>query len=243
MELNTYKLTKVGLGKNDIMLATFLLLHGIAVARKRYPYFRHRDIHPGNVMIMLRTPKGKIRSIPDITVALPSDDSVQFTVPDVIYLPKIIDFGESRFEQKPGKYDNPDESWESFEDVEETRFKPRNDIVRLRELILALLKVRRIQDIFIDEFFWSPEYQAATKAERDDYKTIETLLMNPLFSEYDIAIKTPQEMKKRRKENINCMICASPDPTKVYSTNHDYRFCNEYCEQRYEVFRNFLPKK
>ncbi len=243
LELNTHKIDEVGLNENDIMLSCFLLLHGIAVARKYFPYFRHRDIHMGNVMIMLRTVKNSvIKALPDITVKLPSDESVVFTLPDVVYLPKLIDFGESRFQQKGHTDDVPEESYQSFEDIENTKFAPRNDIRRLKDLILKLLQQRQIEDSEIDSFFTSCDYKEAINAERNDYMIIEALLKNPIFERYNILSNVNFERKKKKScWGMFCQVCASPNPKKTYDTNPHYAFCDDVCEQKYKTFRQFIP--
>jgi len=237
MELNTHKITEVGLSETDIVLGTFLLLHGIAVGRKRFPFFRHRDIHPGNVMVMLRT------NPTDIIVKMISNSEEQYRVPDVLYLPKLIDFGEARFEKKPHSFDVPEESFESFEDDENSSFKPRNDILRLRELILDLLALRSIENINISTFFFGVDYDNAIKAERDDYESIETLLRDQIFQQYDISLIEKQEQKRRR--TLKCQICTIDIDCDSKMKEYDdtiYAFCGDVCETRFQTFRKYLRK-
>ena len=225
LELNTYSFrnTNIILNNHDIICFVFLLLHGILVARRELGYFKHRDIHIENIMFNLAHPPQNIRCN-DVTIT------------NVKYIPKLIDFGDARFEQNV-EYDNPKHSFESF-DFKGTHYKARNDITRIKTTIKQMyaiiitkmgisdaLKWVKFHDNFV-AFTKTKEYKDAEKVERNDLKTLEILLLHPYFDN----IKTkPQELTK------SCIVCNS-EATFEYNINDRYKFCSKDCEKNSHYF-------
>jgi hypothetical protein len=154
----------------DLKYILFILLHGIGVARRLVPNFRHRDIHSGNILIQKHD---ELELLP-LTLSC----GTIFKLKDVKYIPKLIDFGEA-------KMDNPDEDhelYEPFRDVDGRLFEPRSDVFRISLVIMQMITGDQRE---FEEFFASPEYTRACA--QDDYLSIEKLLKSPFFRQSKIS--------------------------------------------------------
>jgi hypothetical protein len=128
MEFHLYRFTEIMFTFTDLSQILFLLLHGIGEARKKFPFFRHADIHKDNVMIKINKDTQPIKLS-------------GYILENVKYIPKLIDYGETRLSEKRNEDDfNPEGSKGSFFDDDGNKYPSRNDIYRIRLIVRTQLR-------------------------------------------------------------------------------------------------------
>ncbi len=175
MEMNSNGFDDIVYSEEDLICIFFLLIHGLAVARRRYPGFRHRDIHSGNIMIQLVPLMGLTwQEAPVVDVVVGEQHRVEIT--NLQRIPRIIDFGFTRFEKNlpppPGEEDwnpNDESSTSAFGDV-------RNDLVNIGDIIVDTYARMRLDDTNLREFRQSPLFTDAKYT--TDYPPLEKLLLH-----------------------------------------------------------------
>jgi len=238
LEMNEFSFrdNSIILEEHDVQCFAFFLLHGIATARNLLGYFKHRDIHPGNIMFNLVHPPK------NITIQL--SDKRYITVKNVKYLPKLIDFGEARFTLEGKKDDVKEQSWEAF--VGGGReYGPRNDIFRIKQCIYFLYAMNIRKEINKElweksgvkfaKFTKSAEYKLAEKEERNEYKFLESLLDNDYFAPI---------VEKNAAKNIahSCIICSNEAKFEYNNGGNSYKFCSKMCEENsnYSLLKHLI---
>jgi serine/threonine protein kinase len=189
MELNSCSLRDLqDVTKEELIQFLFMLLHGIYVAVRKYPYFRHRDIHGENVMVQrLDNPR-------DIVLKMPNDKL--YIIHGVKYIPKLIDFGETRLSKKGHPDDNPREEVECFKDNDGKVFKSRNDINRIRAVIAWKIKSIGKKDEQILDFFINDTFDMLTKCRFVNLVKLEEILKDDFFKSYGIYSEIIPKLKK-----------------------------------------------
>jgi hypothetical protein len=151
MEMYYYRITDIIYGNQDAKKMLFLLIHGISVARRKFPYFRHGDIHNGNIMIKIR-----VELFP---IMCKTSTGIIYSVENVIHVPKLIDFGQTTFSEK-------------------THFSG-NDMTHLKMVFLCFVK-NIDREEFVD-FFDSEEYKESEQTKDNDFEVLERLLDHSFF--------------------------------------------------------------
>lgn len=198
MELNAYKLGKVELNTLDITQMIFLLLHGIGIARKIFPYFRHRDIHLNNIMLQENIDKDTY----DVHIS-----KYHFRFEYLRYIPKLIDFGEAQFSYEYGSNENPADWDNPSYDVDNCKFEPRNDLYRIKWLFSKMLILGGEEDKIL-RFFDSVLYDDAIKSPTNDYKCIEKVLTHgTIFKQFLVHDQNGRESPNKKTKCFFCCCC------------------------------------
>jgi serine/threonine protein kinase len=188
MEVNSCSLLDIeDITKDELIQVLFMLLHGIYVATKKFPYFRHRDIHCENIMIQ------QLDYAKDVTL-ITTDK--KFFMPGVRYIPKIIDFGETRITKEGHPNDNTLEDISSFKDHDGRLFKARNDINRIRGVLSW--KLQKNDDLKILKFFTSDFFEQASKTPFTENWRVKNLIEDEFFQCYGISVN---EVTKKQKKS------------------------------------------
>lgn len=188
----------------ELVGSLFMLLHGIAVARRTFECFKHRDIHEKNIMFSERL--GRDRS----PITCVTSTGKKYVVSWMRFLPKLIDFGEARLSQKECTDDNLGESWEPFfettnpndKDKPPREFHPRSDILRLKLVFKEWFRDNRThaQQNQFEKFVTSKVFEDAMYSDRNEHTEIETLLEHDYFKQWITEPPTTiTENKKRIK--------------------------------------------
>ena len=188
----------------ELVGSLFMLLHGIAVARRTFECFKHRDIHEKNIMFAERL--GRDRS----PITCVTSTGKKYVVSGMRFLPKLIDFGEARLSQKECADDNLGESWEAFfesvnpndKDKPPREFHPRSDMVRLKLVFREWFRDNRtnFQRDQFEGFVASKLFEDAMYSERNEHTEIEALLEHDYFKQWITEpATTTVESKKRIK--------------------------------------------
>lgn len=183
----------------ELVGSLFMLLHGIAVARRTFECFKHRDIHEKNIMFSARLDRDRS------PITCVTSTGKKYVVSGMRFLPKLIDFGEARLSQKECVNDELGQSWDMFyessnpndKDKPPREFHPRNDLVRLKLVFQEWFKDNRTSaqcDRF-REFVDSQMYEDAMYSERNEYTEIETLLEHDYFKQWIESTKEPKRIK------------------------------------------------
>ncbi len=180
MELNSHKLDQLQYVEEDLIMAFFLLLHGIAQLRRTFSHFRHRDIHRNNIMIKLLPPIEQANPWDAITVHVANKHKVVFK--NITRMPRLIDFGEARFSSKSAPFDD-DTQWNNdFFDDKGHKFARRNDLYRIAHVIIRwAYNALKFDDANLLAFIYSKEYQDAMYGPIDQYEPIEHALGHQYF--------------------------------------------------------------
>lgn len=238
MEQNQFGFKNIDLTIRDWVKALFLLLQGFAVARKKFPNFRHRDIHDGNIMFQLET--GSVPLYvglePDLRKSVPQ---VRFKISNCTRIPKLIDFGYSQLNQNVWKEDDEDEWSKSFFDAENNRFKARKDLFRIQQLFIKYSRSSNLKRFLTSDAFLPLLNSEAT------YKDIERVLENAFFRQYgiyDADENIPIEEQPDPIEpgyfswlweafkltNQQCLVC-SKIARMQSKTDKEHIFCGQEC--------------
>jgi serine/threonine protein kinase len=238
MELNSHRLVDLEYTEEDLIMMFFLLLHGIAVARRKFPYFRHRDIHSENIMIQLITPKGVgWNTVPSVNVNIANKHHV--VLEHLQRVPRLIDFGEARFQEKPHANDIEEEWNIDFKDDDFSDFPRRNDLYRIGHVVIYdLYKACGIDRVSLRNFINSQAYENAMNTDTTNFELIEKLLEHEYFKIPTIKWK-PHNYQSFLLSK--CSICSSYQPTLQYDTHPHIKFCDTQCESSFSIWKHFLP--
>lgn len=223
MEKHELHLLEPDLDEEQCKIILYLLVHGIAMARKHFGHFRHRDIHRNNIMFNSRDP----------SEPLPINGIELFNCK---YIPKIIDYGLSRITSShiPIMDDPNEDEDEPFLDADEREFNPRNDLIRIKLIMIYLYENNQLEQ---QELFKTDEWELVEKTEREDYQTLLNFLdQNDFFKK----LRIPKEQQTRNKRIKTCIICAGY-ANYEYKNHPEYRFCSESCAIKSSFFYYFVP--
>lgn len=252
MEKIDFKLQKdLFLDEDDIRCMVFMLLYGIASARKYLGHFRHRDIHFGNIMLSSVDPKAEFVF-----------EGTPWSMTDIRFIPKLIDFGLSRkSEDRIHFYDSSEDEDRSFFDADNVKYPARNDIRRIVGIVNTLYEQRKFDRKYFGAFVDSDEFQDVMYSKRDKYEGLFTLLNHQYFECEKLLLR--KRVKKSDASQIQipidflslnltcvpqvrfikskCITCYNSSPGLQYDTNVAFQFCNEQCASKFETFRRFAP--
>ncbi len=219
------------LNDNDIRCILFMLLYGIACARKHLGHFRHRDIHEGNIMLSSVSTESEFQF-----------EYTPYTMTNIRFVPKLIDYGLSRKSPEPMKWhDEADENEDKpFLDFYKTKYPPRNDLIRLRGLILSLYEERNLNADEAHVFLTDTKYNDILLLARNEYETIFDILSDSFFKIENITSRKRSKFEATQPTE-KCITCYSSSPGLLYDTNATFQFCNEQCASKFETFRRFAP--
>lgn len=249
MEKIDFKLKKdLFLDEDDIRCMVFMLLYGIAYARKHLGHFRHRDIHFGNIMLSSVDPKAEFVF-----------EDTPWSMTDIRFIPKLIDFGLSRkSEERIHFYDSSEDEDRSFFDADKVKYPARNDIRRIVGIVNTLYKERNFDQKYFGAFVDSDEFQDVMYSKRDEYSGLFKLLNHQYFECDKLMLRKRVKSDlwdATKKQNdflglnltcvpqvrFKCITCYSSSPGLLYDTNVTFQFCNEQCASKFETFRRFAP--
>jgi serine/threonine protein kinase len=243
MDMNEMKFSEFKLISTDDDLIKLLLIlcHGLIMTRKKYPFFRHTDIHSGNIMI-------KKQPAADLSLTFPNVKET-VVIKNVEYIPKIIDFGLSKFtnwDKNDKNYKDDFKNWnEDFIDNSGEEISKQHDLFRVFDLIQYTLdqKSRKsenavlLKNIIEDDFFKQIMLDYTQNNENFIYKFTWYLLNEKFFDNIYYT---------QKKQNINQKICSrcNINSTKWrYDHSEDYLFCSRECANVFDVFKNYFPIK
>jgi serine/threonine protein kinase len=216
MEMNSHRLEELEYTEEDLIMMFFLLLHGIAVMRSGFPFFRHRDIHPGNVMIKLITPSGLIwHTLADTNVYI--NNKFHVTLKHLQRIPRLIDFGEARFRKEPEPLDDETQWNNEFFDDRGIQYFRRNDLYRIGHWIIKFMyKKMDIDQSRLLNFLEGGDFYRAANAETNNYELIEKCLEHDYFKIPNIQWK-PLVSRKNSNSDIDSQFLTPQHTTNVPS--------------------------
>jgi hypothetical protein len=166
----------------DYRIIMFLLLHGISVGRKHFDFF-HQDIADGNIMIEF------VDKTECITVL---SDKETYEITGTTFLPRLIDFGETKLRPESNKYKRRVSDVRTLSDEVFRMISAKKDLEARRPFL---------------KFIAHEDFERALVAEPSNYEIIQNLLRHPYF---DIPqIKRVNRPEKKLKATERCVSCAS----------------------------------
>jgi hypothetical protein len=237
MDKISYSFSKVPLSEDDLIKILFILLHGLFMTRTKYPYFRHTDIHVGNVMI-------DEKPMRDLKLAFPLLSST-VVIKDVRYFPKLIDFGLSNFEDWDKKDIDDLKRWNNSFSNGSLNFEKQHDIFRIFDIISYEFKhnfprsqkTKDLEDIMESGFL--KDFMNLYTHDNDKFlKTFPWLLLSDEQIFKDII-----SIEKGEINTQICTHCKLDNATMRYDHSEDYLFCSKECADVYDVFKNYFPVK
>lgn len=230
LDVNQYTLDNAAISEEDAHYITFILLHGISVARRKFPMFQHRDLHENNIMLNLSFNE-------DFKLTMQLSDNRSVTLKNIKWIPSIIDFGLSYFEtKKPFEPEDEKTFPKSASNANREKLESKNDLFRIKDIITDKLHYRLSDDF--QQFFQSDLYKKAINAPATNYKLIEELLQHPFFKSKNYIFESQQKKQKL----IKCKVCFNSNVQYKYKTIPNYMFCSINCETKFSVLKQFLPK-
>jgi hypothetical protein len=186
MDLNLRNLNGTQLNEDNCLKILFLLLNGLALTRQKYPSFRHNDIHANNVML-------KNNSNPNLTLAVPGNSNQEFMITNLPYIPKIIDFGKTKFgnhtsiEQQIWTYDTKND---------------QGQLVPKCHDIFRLFVILKDQSFKIKQFMNTQEFSTlfSTYTKGDTSYLVNFLMKNPLFNGIRTIVNKANQQPQPRQQ-------------------------------------------
>jgi serine/threonine protein kinase len=243
MNMNPFKFSDLEtLIKDDLMKILFMLAHGLLLTRTIYPFFRHADISKNNIMIDQKH-KG------DVKLTFP-DKVTTVTLKNVCFLPKLIDYGLSKFEdwdKKDKNYDLDIDFWENDFKDDSQMFDKQHDIFRVFFCVYNRLlekypdskKVKALHALIESDMFKSIMKNYTNFNDMFINQFSRFLLKDELFSKYI----TVEINKKQTINNSICSYCNNDSAKWRYDHSEDYLFCSKKCANVFEIFKNYFPVK
>lgn len=158
----------------------FMVIYTLYRIQKKYPGFRHNDLHTDNVMIKIDREFDWKHTKPRFLVFM--DDGVKYTVPYFGYVPKIIDFGFSEI---------PELGIGSLmtRQADVLKLRPGNDILTLLHYVYGSTTASYYPRVIglLSRIDPAGVYEYTVEVARgkvSDFRPAETIIRSSLWNEY-----------------------------------------------------------